>query len=116
MLDLLIGGNPQGTRALLADSLAVWRVRGAVQAGEPPAVAVIHAEDGTVVRVERASESERPVRWWVRWHGLNAAAQGAGATRSRPCTSAVGLLRAVREALGAEGGRRLRIGPSAGEM
>ena len=106
----------QRARTLLADSLAVWHVRGTVQAGEPSEVAVIHAEDGTIVRVERALDSERPVRWWVRWHELNAAAQGAGASRSRPCTSAVGLLRAVREALGAEGGRRLRIGPSAGEM
>ncbi len=116
MPDLLICGNPQGTRALLADSLAVWHVRGAVQAGEPPTVAVIHAEDGTVVRVEHALDSERPVRWWVRWREFNAAAQGGNTSRSRPCTSAVGLLRAVREALGAEGGRRLRIGPSAGEM
>jgi hypothetical protein len=115
MPDLVIGGNPQGTRALLADSLAVWHVCGTVQAGEPSEVAVIHAEDGTVVRVERALDSERPVRWWVRWHEFNAAAHGADASRSRPCTSAVGLLRAVREALGAEGGRRLRIGPSASE-
>lgn len=100
------------TRALLVDSLAVWHVRGAVQAGEPPAVAVIHAEDGTVVRVEPAPESESPVRWWVRWHRMDAAMRGAGATRSRPCTSAVGLLRTVREALSAEGGRRLQIAPS----
>lgn len=106
----------QTARALLADSLTVWHVRGTVKAGEPSEVAVIQAEDGTVVRVERALDSERPVRWWVRWRELNAAAQGADASRSRPCTSAVGLLRTVREALGAEGGPRLRIGPSPGEI
>ncbi len=101
-------------RALLADSLMVWRVRGEVAAGEPPAVAVIRAEDGTVVWVEPAPESESPIRWWVRWHVPGAAAQALPAPRSRPCTSAVGLLRTVREALGAEGGRRLRIGSAGG--
>ncbi len=102
-------------RTLLADSLAVWRVRGAVQAGDPPAVAVIHAEDGTVVRVEPAPASESPVRWWVRWHRMDAATGAAGAMRSRPCTSTVGLLRTVREALSADGGRRLQIAPSPGD-
>ena len=102
------------TRALLADSLAVWRVRGDVAPGEPPAVAVIRAEDGTVVWVEPAPESETPIRWWVRWHAPDAAAEAAPLPRSRPCTSAVRLLRTVRQALGAEDGRRLRIGPSAG--
>ena len=100
------------TRALLADSLMVWRVRGDVVLGEPPAAAVIRAQDGTVVWVEPAPESERPVRWWVRWHAPGATGQASPLARSRPCNSAVGLLRAVREALGAEGGRRLRIAPS----
>lgn len=101
-------------RALLADSLTVWRVHGDVIPGEPPAVAVIRAQDGIVVWVETAPQSERPVRWWVRWHAPGAAGQASPPKRSRPCTSAVGLLCAVREALGAAGGRRLRIAPSAG--
>lgn len=95
-------------RALLADSLAVWKVRGNVTPGEPPADAVIHAENGTVVWVEPAQAPDAPIRWWVRWH------EPGGAPRSRPCASAVGLLRTVREALGAGNGYRLRIAPAPG--
>lgn len=100
------------TRALLADSLTVWRVRGDVAPGEPPAVAVIRAEDGTVVWVEPALASESPIRWWVRWQAPGAAAHASPAPRSRPCTSVLGLLRTVRHALGAESGYTLRIAPS----
>ena len=103
---------PDRVRALLAESLAVWRVGGSVAAGEPPVAAVVHGES-TVVRVEIAAESENPIRWWVRWHDAGAAA--GGAPRSRPCASVVGLLRAVRDALNVEGSRRLRIAPSAAD-
>jgi hypothetical protein len=96
-------------RALLAQSLAVWRVSGTVEAGEPPVVAVIHG-DGTVVRVEIAAESECPIRWWVRWHASDAAPNAV--PRCRPCASTVGLLRTVREALNIEGGSSLRIAPA----
>ena len=101
-------------RALLKDSLIVWRVHGEVDPAEPQGVAVIRAEDGAVVSVEHAPQSESPIRWWVRWHTPGATAETSPLPRSRPCTSAVGLLRTVREALGAEVGRRLRIGPEAG--
>lgn len=90
--------------ALLRDSLAVWRVRGTVQAGLPPVVAIVRIDDGTTLRIEAAAPAEAPVRWWVRWP-----AQGGRPERSRPCASAVGLLRTVREALGAGSGARLRI-------
>lgn len=99
-------------RALLADSLTLWKVRGDVTPGAPPVDAVIHAEDGTVVWVEPALASESPIRWWVRWHAPGAAARASPVPRSRPCTSAVGLLRTVREVLGAESGYTLRIAPS----
>ncbi len=45
-------------RALLADSLTVWRIRGEVAPGEAAAVAIVRAEDDTVVWVEPAPESE----------------------------------------------------------
>jgi hypothetical protein len=96
--------------ALLAESLVVWQVDGTITAGKYPVVAEIHGE-AAVVQVEIASQSESPIRWWVRWTGSNAPAAGDG-PRSRPCTSTVGLLRGVREALGADGGRALRIAPS----
>ena len=94
-------------RLLLSDSLTVWRVRGGVDAGEHPVIAVIHAEDGTEVRVESAAVAETPIRWWVRWQP-----PGAATSRSRPCTSIVMLLRTVRGALGAENGNKLRLAPA----
>jgi hypothetical protein len=97
-------------RSLLSDSLTVWRVHGVVEASELPVIAVIHAEDGTVARVESAIASEAPIRWWVRWQP-----PGAATSRSRPCTSIVMLLRTVRVALGAENGNRLRLAPTANE-
>lgn len=90
-------------RKFLAESLVVWRVRGSVTAGASPAEILVHAGDEVVVRVEPAQPTESPIRWWVRW-------QAPGAQpHSRPCTSTVGLLRTVREAIGAEGGYHLRI-------
>ena len=100
--------TPALVRALLNDSLVVWKVRGEVTSGEPPADAVVHAEAGTVVSVEQAPASDAPIRWWVRWHSPGSV------PRSRPCTSVVGLLRTVRDALGAEPGYRVRIAPLPG--
>jgi 5-enolpyruvylshikimate-3-phosphate synthase len=97
-------------RALLADSLDVWRVHGIVADAEAPAIALIRGEDGTLVRVEIAAAADAPIRWWVRWRTHDAMAM-----RSRPCTSIVMLLRTVRAALGADAGRKLRIAPGAGE-
>lgn len=96
-------------RALLTASLSVWKVAGHVEPGDAPAVAEVRADDGTVVRVEPASEDERPVRWWVRW------ASPGSETRARPAASVVGMLKSVRMALGAEGGNRLRIAPAPSE-
>jgi hypothetical protein len=89
-------------REFLADSLALWRVDGVVEAGTLPVVAVIHAA-GNTVWIERAAD-DVPWRWFVRWRSVD-----MGEERSRPCTSLAGLLNAVRGALGVERGNPLRI-------
>jgi hypothetical protein len=99
--------------SLLVDSLTLWKIRGAVSSTESPAVVAIHADDGTEIRVEPASEIERPIRWWVRWRAAEKTVTGL---RSRPCTSTIGLLRTVREALGADGGLTLQIAPASGQV
>ena len=90
-------------RAFLMDSLALWRVDGTVEAGEAPAVAVIRADDGTVIRIERLSQPAMPFRWIVR---------DARHARPRPCGSLVGVLNAVRVALAVDRGRAVRIAPA----
>ena len=96
-------------RAFLTDTLALWRIDGSVEAGEAPVVAVIRTDPGAVVRVERTSVQETGFRWFV--HSRSASAQ-AGAERSRPCASLVGLLNAIRSALGVDRGSAVRIAPS----
>ena len=90
----------------LADSLALWRVDGAVEAGALPVVAVIRAGD-RVVWIERPAADDVPWRWFVRWRS-----PGMQEERSRPCASLVGLLNAVRGALGVERGSAVRIAPA----
>ena len=97
-------GNDARVRDFLADSLALWRVAGTVEAGELPVVAVIRAGDGAIVRIERP-EQDMPFRWLV-------LAGAAGASRTRPCASLVGLLNAVRHALGVDRGGAVRIAPA----
>ena len=97
-------------RAFLADSLDLWRVVGTVEAGAPPVVAEIHAANGTVVSVEPITEATMPFRWTVRRRDANAPAE-----RARPCGSLVGVLSAVRAALGVDRGSPLRIAPSAAD-
>ena len=93
------------TRELLADSLALWRVAGTVEAGEPPIVAVIRCDADAIVRVERPAQAELPFRWLVR-------SRGGGSEHARPCASLVGLLNGIRNALGVERGAALRIAPA----
>ena len=91
--------TPPELRALVADGLALWGVAAAVSIdGDGVALA---APDGTPLRVSPASPEERPFRWWLERPG-----------RRRPCTSVLGLLRALRNAVGAGDGaeaRRLRV-------
>ncbi|MDB5374854.1 MAG: hypothetical protein JWP04_3496 [Belnapia sp.] len=90
--------TPPELRDLLADALALWEVPGRVAvAGEGVA---LRAPDGTALRVTAAEATDRPIRWWVEKPG-----------QRRPCTSVVGLLRTLRNAVGAGEGeaRRLRV-------
>jgi hypothetical protein len=99
-------------RTFLADSLALWRVAGSVEAGEPPIVAVIRAHDGPIVWVEQPSGQGMPFRWCVRSRGAGEAPGGLREERPRACASVVGLLNAVRGVLGVERGSAVRIAPA----
>ena len=98
-------------RGFLADSLALWRVDGTVEAGTLPVVAVIHASEGTTVWIERPARVDDPRRWFVRWRSPD-----MRDARERPCASLVGLLNAVRGALGVERGSAVRIAASPREL
>jgi hypothetical protein len=95
-------------RAFLADSLDLWRVEGNVEAAAPPALAQIRAQNGTVVSVERIPEGTMPFRWMVRKREPGVARE----ERPRPCGSLVGVLGAIRAALGVDRGTPVRIAPS----
>ncbi|MBK1658466.1 hypothetical protein [Paracraurococcus ruber] len=90
--------TPPELRDLLADALALWDVPGR------PAVAggavTLAAPDGSALRVLPAAPADHPIRWWVERPG-----------QRRPCTSVLGLLRTLRNAMGAETAeaRRLRV-------
>lgn len=91
--------TPPELRALVSDSLALWGVPAAVSVAED-GVALL-APDGMPLRVRPAAPSERPVRWWLERPG-----------QRRPCTSVLGLLRGLRNAVGvgeAADARRLRV-------
>ena len=90
----------------LADSLALWKVEGAVEAGTLPVAAVIRAGD-CVVWIERNTDDDAPWRWFVRWRSAEMRDE-----RSRPCASITGMLNAVRRALNVERGNAVKIAPS----
>ncbi len=102
-------------RDLLTDSLALWRVSGAVEAGELPVVAVVHADSGTMVWVERAAGDHAPVRWLVRWRRAGEPAGSPRERHPRACASLVGLLNALRAALDVNRGSPVRIAPASEE-
>ena len=108
--DLSVDDGP--FRDFLADSLALWRVAGTVEAGEGPVVAVVCAGEGAIVWVERPSGPDLPCRWLVRWRGAGAAPGGPREERPRACASIGGLLNVMRGALGVDRGRPVRIAPS----
>ena len=97
-----------GMRAFLADSLALWRVAGEIEAGQAPVVAIIRTDSGAVVRVERTAVQKTGFRWFVH----SRAGDAAPGERSRPCGSLVGLLNAIRSALGVDRGTAVRIAPA----
>ena len=91
----------------LADSLALWSVDGVVEAGALPVIAVIRANAGVTIWIERPAGDDVPWRWFVRWRAPDMRDE-----RSRPCASLVGLLNALRGALGVERGNAVKIAPS----
>ena len=104
-------GEEEPLRAFLADSLELWHVAGTVQAGQAPVVAEIRTTSGALVWVERAGD-DTPFRWFARWRGAGDAPGGGRGLRPRACGSLVGLLGAVRDALGVERGSAVRIVPA----
>ncbi|HZM45787.1 MAG TPA: hypothetical protein VFC14_13205 [Burkholderiales bacterium] len=101
-------------RNFVADSLALWRVAGTVEAGEGTVVALVRAADGAIVWIERPSGEAPPCRWLVRWRAAGEASGGPRETRPRACASLVGMLGAVRGALGVNRGSAVRIAPAPG--
>ena len=93
--------------ALLVESLALWGVAGEVRAGRDKVCAEIHAS-GAIAWVERAG-NDTPFRWFVRWRAAGDAPGGVRELRPRACSSLVGLLAALREALGVERGSAVRV-------
>lgn len=87
--------TPPALRDLLADSLAIWGVKGRVSV-EGGGVAL--RAGGVALHVAPAAPDAAPVRWWVTRDG-----------RHRPCPSVLGLLRSVRNALGVPGAAPVRL-------
>ena len=108
------GVDDDRVRDLLADSLALWRVAGTVEAGEGQVLAVVRAGDGTIVWVERPCGQGLPCRWLVRWRGAGDAPGAPREVRPRACASLVGMLNAMRGALGVDRGSAVRIAPAPG--
>ena len=92
-------------RMLLIDCVALWGVDGRVTLCDG-AIAIV-TPDGPYA-VQRAPADMRPVRWF-----LQTPARRAANRPPRAVPSIVALLAALRNALGAEGGNRLRIGMGA---
>jgi hypothetical protein len=89
-------------RALLIDCLKLWGVQGRVAAGGDGVT--IATDDGDFA-VQAAAPEMHPARWLLQTPARR------GANRPpRAAPSIVALLNALRNALGAEGGNRLRIG------
>lgn len=89
--------TPPELRALLADSLAVWGVEARAEIAED-GVRVAGIGAGEVGPLLVTPADQPPIRWWL---------TRADGTR-RPCTSVLGLLRSLRNALGGGETRRLR--------
>lgn len=83
--------SPPELRALLADSLALWGAEGRVVVEGDAVVAA-------GMRVTAAAPEDLPIRWWLERPG-----------QKRPCTSVLGLLRSLRNALGGGEAQKLRV-------
>jgi hypothetical protein len=80
--------------------MAVWAVPGRATVAEG-AVRLL-TPDGTPIVLRAAGTEDLPIRWWLERPG-----------QRRPCTSVSGLLRALRNALGAGEGvfSRAKVAP-----
>ena len=88
--------TPPELRDLVADCLALWGVAGRVAVAEDGVA--LTAPDGTPLRIHPAAPAERPLRWWLERPG-----------QRRPCTSVLGLLRGLRNGVGAGEGEASRL-------
>jgi hypothetical protein len=89
-------------RNLLQDCLVLWSVAARIEA-EAGGI-TLHAQDGAY-SIHPAAEAQHPVRWFYQ------TPERAAANRPpRAAPSIVALLSALRNAIGAEGGTRLRVG------
>ncbi|MCC7426885.1 MAG: hypothetical protein IT557_08285 [Alphaproteobacteria bacterium] len=108
-------------RALLRDSLELWRVKGRVVPAAPAAgaegavpAACLRAADGTEVWIERLPPALRPLRWRVRWRPAGTAPGSPEERRGRSSPSIIGLMRNLREAVApGQTSVRVRFGPAA---
>jgi hypothetical protein len=89
-------------RGLIADCLSVWGLQGRIS---PCAEGVEIVVDGRSLLLQPASIDMRPVRWL-----LHTPERRAAKRPPRAAPSIVAMLTALRNALGAEGGNKLRIG------
>ncbi len=88
-------------RMLLLDCLSLWGVAGHISVNNS---AIEVTTPSTTLRVQRAPRDMLPVRWLL---------HRSADRPPRVAPSIVALLTALRNALGAAGGNRIRIGGSA---
>jgi hypothetical protein len=88
--------TPPELRDLVADTLAVWEVAARPVVAE--GAVVLAAPDGTALRISAATADDLPIRWWLE-----------KPDQKRPCTSVTGLLRSLRNAVGAGEGMFSRV-------
>jgi G3E family GTPase len=96
--------------SVLTETLALWNVRGTVEADESSAV--VRTDDGAIVWIERAPPM-LPFRWSARWRAAGEPTGSGREKRPRGCASFVGVLAAMRAALGIDRGAALRVAPAA---
>jgi G3E family GTPase len=96
-------------RSVLTETLALWNVCGSVDTDDDSAV--IRVGDGTVIWIEPAPAA-LPFRWNARWRTAGEPPGSARETRPRRCASFVGVLAAIRAALGIDRGAALRVAPA----
>lgn len=93
----------------ITESLALWEVASTVEGGRYPVIATIRTDNGTLLWIERPADENDPVRWLVRMRPAGEAPGGAREQRPRSCASIVGVLKALRVALGVNRGEAVRV-------